>query len=122
LDYDDVVLDMDTDVEPETLARNLAPSNPQRSQDTKKIYSFDKWTKIGGVIENWNTEQVTGNVQYKASYTSIPRPYTVTFYNEDETTVLQPAAQYNYDTPASSITKPADPTKQNTAQYTYTFA
>ena len=112
---------MDTDVVLNTSASSLAPANPQRSTDVANTYSFAGWTKNDQAIADWANEKITGNVQYKASYTATPIPYTVTFKNEDGT-VLQAAAQYNYDTPAASITKPADPTKAATAQYTYTFA
>jgi hypothetical protein len=49
--------------------------------------------------------------------------YTVTFVDENGTTILKEATQYDYGTPAASIVKPAaDPTKAATDQYTYTFA
>ena len=48
--------------------------------------------------------------------------YTVTFMDEDGNTVLKDATGYKYGTAASAIAKPADPTKEATAEYTYTFA
>ena len=48
--------------------------------------------------------------------------YTVTFVDEDGTTVLKDAKEYPAGTAADDIEKPADPTKEATAQYTYTFA
>ena len=45
---------------------------------------------------------------------------TVTFVDEDGT-VLK-TAEYDYGTPAANIEKPADPVKEATAQYTYTFS
>lgn len=47
--------------------------------------------------------------------------YTVTFVDDDGTTILS-EAEYDYGTPAASIVKPADPSKAATAEYTYTFA
>ena len=47
--------------------------------------------------------------------------YTVTFVDEDGTTVLKAATAYDYGTLAADIEKPADPTKAATQQYTYTF-
>ncbi len=44
---------------------------------------------------------------------------TVTFFDEDGTTVLQTASNYKL---GDTVTAPADPTKTATAQYTYTFA
>ena len=48
--------------------------------------------------------------------------YTVTFVDEDGTTVLQAAALYDYGTAAADIVKPADPTKDPTDEKVYTFA
>ena len=48
--------------------------------------------------------------------------YTITFVDEDGTTVLKEATAYDYGTAAADIVKPADPTKAADAQYTYTFA
>jgi hypothetical protein len=47
--------------------------------------------------------------------------YTVTFVDEDGTTVLKEAAEYDYGTAANDIVKPADPTKDPDDQYTYAF-
>lgn len=46
----------------------------------------------------------------------------MTFVDEDGTTVLKEATEYDYGTASGDIVKPADPTKAATAQYTYTFA
>ena len=40
---------------------------------------------------------------------------------DDDGTVLKDAVAYDYGTSAASIEKPDDPTKEATAQYTYTF-
>lgn len=45
----------------------------------------------------------------------------VKFVDDDGETVLKDAKAYAFDTPASDIEKPADPTKKSTAQYDYTF-
>ena len=47
---------------------------------------------------------------------------TVTFVDEDGTSVLKEATNYDEGTAGSSIAKPADPSKAADAQYTYTFA
>ena len=48
--------------------------------------------------------------------------YTVTFVDENGTTVLKEATEYEYGTKAADIVKPENPTKTADAQYTYTFA
>jgi hypothetical protein len=47
--------------------------------------------------------------------------YAITFVDEDGTE-LKAAKEYEYNTPAESIEKPADPIKEADPQYTYTFA
>ena len=51
----------------------------------------------------------------------LTKVYTVTFVDEDGTTVLKEATVYASGTAAADIVKPADPTKAATAQYSYTF-
>jgi len=46
--------------------------------------------------------------------------YAITFVDEDGT-VLKIATEYEYNTSAENIVKPADPIKEADAQYTYTF-
>ncbi|MCR5337676.1 MAG: InlB B-repeat-containing protein [Lachnospiraceae bacterium] len=57
------------------------------------------------------------------TYTAVwkTNQYNVTFMDDDGTTVLKAAQAYNYNTPAADIVKPDNPTKTNTAEYTYTF-
>ena len=52
----------------------------------------------------------------------MKKQYTITFVDEDGTTVLKAATAYDYGTLAADIVKPADPIKAATQQYTYTFA
>jgi hypothetical protein len=58
---------------------------------------------------------------YTAVYNSIVNQYAVTFVDEDGT-ILKVSTNYDYNTPASGIEKPSDPTKSADAQYTYAFA
>ena len=55
-----------------------------------------------------------------AEYSEKARMYTSTFVDEDGTKLS--SAEYPYGTASGDIVKPADPTKDATAQYTYTFA
>lgn len=68
----------------------------------------------------WSPEisAVTNDVTYKATFTAVSRKYTVTWVNEDGTTIDTDSVAYG-ETPTYDG---ATPTKAATAQYTYTFA
>ncbi|MBR6313283.1 MAG: InlB B-repeat-containing protein [Clostridia bacterium] len=72
----------------------------------------------------WTPEivPVVAAATYTAQFDSTVNKYTVTFVDEDGTTVLKEATLYDYGTPAANIAKPADPTKEATAQLVFTFA
>ena len=86
---------------------------PTKEATAQESYSFAGWDKA--------IADVTGDAEYRATYTPAAQRYSVTFLDEDGT-VLKAAAAYDYGTLAADIVKPADPTKEKTAQYTYTFA
>ncbi|OHE40664.1 MAG: hypothetical protein A2Y16_06335 [Tenericutes bacterium GWF2_57_13] len=86
------------------------PAEPTRASTDQFSFVFSGWT---GSYTN-----VTGNATVLATYTATIRQYTVTFYDEDGTTVLG-ASTVNYGTAA---TAPATPSKTDTAQWDYTFA
>lgn len=100
------------------------PTILNANQFTRTGYSFDSWnTQSDGSGEQYtadNPATITGDTTLYAQWKA--NKYTVTFVDEDGKTVLKPATEYDYGTPAKDIVKPADPTKQPTAQYTYTFA
>ena len=87
---------------------------PTKAATAQYTFTFDKWTPA--------IVTVTEDATYTATYTSTVNKYTITFVDEDGTTVLKPATEYAYGTAAADIVKPADPTKAGTDQYTYTFA
>ena len=96
-----------------TSAADIAkPADPTKNATQQYTYTFNGWDQ--------EIADVTDDVVYTATYSSTVNKYTVTFKDEDGT-VLLAAAEYDYGTSAADIAKPADPTKNATQQYTYTF-
>ena len=62
---------------------------------------------------------VTGDATYTATYTATKRSYTITFVDEDGTTVLQSSEVEYGETPVYSGNTP---TKESTAEFDYAFA
>ena len=92
----------------------VRPKKPTKTATAEWTYTFDGWTPA--------ITDVTDNATYKATYTATRNKYNVTFVDEDGTTVLKDAAEYEYGTKAAEIVKPENPKKKATAEYTYTFA
>lgn len=90
------------------------PADPTKVDDAQYTYAFAGWTPAIG--------DVTTNVTYTATYAPTLRKYPITFVDEDGTTVLKGATEYEYGTTADKIAKPADPTKAADKDYTYAFA
>ena len=82
---------------------------PTSWEDAQYTYTF-KW---------WEPEiaSVTEDQVYTATYNQTINTYTITFKNEDWTELYTTWVAY-WTTPVYSW---AEPTKENTAQYTYTF-
>lgn len=116
-----------------TIGYNLnggsATGNPTSYKKSTATFTLNNPTKAGHTFDGWTgtglsaaTQTVTvntgstGNRSYTANWTI--NKYTVTFYDEDRTTVLG-TSTVDYNTAA---TAPANPTKPNTPEHSYVFA
>jgi len=77
--------------------------------DNTYTYEFDGWDK--------EVEKVTGDVTYTAKFNPIYIEYEVKFVDEDGTLIS--SGKYHY---GDKVVVPANPSKDATAQYTYTFS
>ncbi len=85
-------------------------ATPVKPADATTTYTFAGWDKA--------IAKVTGNATYTATFTAGDAvTYTITFVDEDGTTVLK-TENVAY---GALPTAPEAPTKAATAQYTYTF-
>ncbi|MBQ9743367.1 MAG: InlB B-repeat-containing protein, partial [Ruminococcus sp.] len=86
-----------------------APADPTRPATAQNTYTFTGWDK--------SFSSVTGDLTVTAQYTTTTNKYTVTFVNWDGTVLSTQNVAYG-----SAAKAPADPTREATAQYTYTFS
>ena len=84
-------------------------ATPTKAATAQYTYSFNTWSPAIAVA--------TQDQDYVATFTPTLRSYTITFKNGDE--VLQTGSVAYGETP---VYNGATPTKEATAQYTYTFA
>ena len=90
-----------------TVAEEPAP--PVKAATAEYVYTFEGWYDGD---EKWDfSTPITENLTLKARFKESTRQYDVTFDGGA-------AERYDY---GSKIEKPADPTKEATAQYTYVF-
>ena len=84
-------------------------ATPTKEATAQYTYTFAGWDS--------EITSVTGEKTYNATFSQTLRSYTITFKNGDE--VLQTGSVAYGETP---VYNGATPTKESTAQYTYTFA
>ena len=89
-----------------------APAVTLPENTAQYTYSFGGWDS--------EVVAVMGPATYTAVINRTLNKYEVVFKDYDGS-VLKSAVEYDYGTSAASIAKPANPTRESTAQYTYTF-
>ena len=85
----------------------VAPTNPTKTSTAEFTYTFAGWDKP--------IAQVQGDQTYRATFNATKNSYTITWQNEDGSLIDQTTVEYGV------VPTHADPVKENTAEYTYTF-
>ena len=83
---------------------------PTKEETQEYTYTFAGWSP--------ELTEVTGNATYTATFNEIAKQYTVKFVNEDGTTLQETNVTYGSMPAYTGET----PTKEETQEYTYTFA
>jgi len=108
VDWDGTVISSGTVDEWET---PTAPADPTREATAQYTYTFAGWNPTVGPIKKRTT--------FTATYTATVNKYDITFVDEDWTTELD---SQELDYWATPVYAGETPTKEATAQYTYTFS
>jgi len=106
---DEHELETDMDV-PYGILPEYNGETPVKAADAQYTYTFAKWEP--------DVTAVMGDAVYTATYNKTVNRYTVVFYDEDGEKELQSST---LDYGATTAYTGATPTKEATAQYTYTF-
>ncbi len=88
----------------------IPPANPTKDATQQYTYTFVGWEGY------YNGMTVTKDIIFTAKYSSTVNKYTYKFVDEDGTELKRITANYG-----TKIIPPANPTKDATQQYTYTF-
>ena len=81
---------------------------PLKDEDEQYTYTFAGWTP--------EITAATGAAVYTASYTPVRRSYTITWQMDDGSVIDTTTVEYG------AVPTHADPVKEQTEEYTYTFA
>ncbi len=95
----------------------IAPVNPTKARTAQYTYTFSHWETSDEVVFV-DGDKIQDDVTYNAIFTPTVNQYTYTFKIEeaDETPYASGTEDYGY-----AIHAPINPSKAETAQYTYTF-
>ena len=101
--------DDNSQIDQTTVEYGVIPTHddPTKQSTAEYTYAFTGWDKT--------VVAVTGDATYKATFSSTKNQYTITWLNDDDSQIDQTQVEYGI-VPAHD-----DPTKQGTAEYTYTF-
>ena len=83
-------------------------ADPVKANTAEYTYTFAGWTP--------EVVAVTGDATYKATFNATKNSYTITWQNEDDSMIDATTVEYGV------VPTHANPTKEATAEYTYTFA
>ena len=101
-----------TTLKTEQVAYGATPSytgtTPTKDATAEYTYTFAGWSP--------EVVSVTGDAIYTATYTATKNSYTITWLQDDGTTIDETTIEYG------EVPTHEDPTKPATAEYTYTFA
>ncbi len=90
--------------------------NPVKQEDNTYTYQFARWVDINNNIDDLSN--VIDSRDVYATYTPVYKNYEVTFLDEDGITKISEKLDYHYN---DILTVPANPTKPQTAEYSYEF-
>lgn len=90
--------------------------NPVKQGDNTYSYQFTSWVDSNNNVDDLSN--VITDRQVYATYTPVYKNYEVKFVDEDGTTEISKKSDYHYN---DALIIPADPTKSQTDEYTYTF-
>ena len=90
---------------------------PVKASDAQYTYTFAGWSATDGGEKLETLPAATVNTTYYAVFSTMTNNYTVTWYNEDGTELRQDTVAYG-----TAPSYGSDPTKAETAEFTYTFA
>ena len=97
--------------------------NQYQSTEYVNVGNWTEYFTVNGIDYEIKAALVEpGSSSSSAESSSSAQTFTVTFVDDDGTTVLLAAREYAEGTAAASIVKPSNPTKDATAEYTYTFS